>query len=86
LGTSVGIPFCWITPQDDCKSNEWSFVVAYSGGLSATHDTSSGKPDVDVQYLLAGIRSTFGKDEDEAVQAGDIVPFLARARGRCTTA
>jgi hypothetical protein len=64
-----------VTPQEDCRTNEWSFVAAYSGGLSATHEAPSVEPDVDVQYLLVGVRDTFGKDQDKPVKAGDLVPF-----------
>jgi hypothetical protein len=77
-GKSFAIPFCWVTPADDCDRNEWSFVLAQSSDLSATHDAASQKNDVDVQYLLVGVRFTFPKltrRKDTTVRFGDVVPF-----------
>lgn len=57
LGASVSVPFCWLTPDDkDCETNKLSFLVAYSGGLTAEHPEPTGTGDVKVQYLLAGVR------------------------------
>jgi len=74
-GKSFAIPFCWVTPEDDCQSNEWSFVMAQSSDLSATHEASSQKKDVDVQYLLAGVRFTWDRHKGTAPKFGRIVPF-----------
>jgi hypothetical protein len=64
-----------VTPDDDCDSNEWSFVVAYSGGLSATHDQPAQEPNVDVQYVLAGARFTWDRHKDTPFKTWDVVPF-----------
>jgi len=74
-GKSFAIPFCWVTPEDDCQSNEWSFVLAQSSGLSATHEAPSEKPDVDIQYLLAGVRFTWDRHKGTPPKFGNIVPF-----------
>lgn len=78
-GKSFAIPFCWVTPADDCETNEWSFVLAQSSDLSATHEASSQKKDVDVQYVLVGVRLTFPKltrrSHPKVVRFGDVVPF-----------
>lgn len=74
-GKSFAIPFCWVTPEDDCKTNEWSFVFAQSSGLSATHEAPSQEKDVDVQYLLAGVRFTWDRHKGTPPKFGHIVPF-----------
>ena len=78
-GKSFAIPFCWVTPEDDCDHNEWSFVLAQSGDLSTHEAPSSQKKDVDVQYLLVGVRFTFPKwtrrNHPKVVRFGDVVPF-----------
>jgi hypothetical protein len=73
-GASVEVPFCWVTPSDDCETNEWSFVAAYSGGLSTHHDDPADA-DVNVKYFLAGVRFTWDRHKDIPVKAGDFVPF-----------
>jgi hypothetical protein len=55
LGYSAAIPLCWVTPDNDCATNYWSFVAA-RGNLSHTPEEG---PKVEVQYTLVGVRRTW---------------------------
>jgi hypothetical protein len=56
FGASYGLPLCLFTRGDDCDTNYWSLVVAHSG-LSGEHEESGSETkDVEVEFLLAGVR------------------------------
>jgi hypothetical protein len=59
LGYSAAIPLCWVTPDNDCDRNKFSFVAAW-GDLSHTPDDDSNAPTVELKYRLVGVRRSHG--------------------------